>query len=44
MSDFNRGIMKFEGADSPLAIALSAIIFLGTISFLLWWGFTYAYL
>lgn len=44
MSDFNRGIMKFDNADSPLAIVLSAIIILGTISGLLWWGYQIAYL
>jgi hypothetical protein len=43
MSDFNRGIMKFEGADSPLAIALSATLVLSLIAFLLWWGLSVAY-
>ncbi len=43
MSDFNRGIMKFEGADSPVAIALSAIVVLSAISFLLWWALGTAY-
>ncbi len=44
MSDFNRGIMKFDNADSPLAIFLSAILILGTIGVLLWWGYQIAYL
>lgn len=43
MSDLNRGIMKFKGADSPLAIAISAILVLGSISFLIWWAFNNAY-
>ncbi len=44
MSDFNRGIMKFDNADSPVVIVLSAVFILGTISALLWWGYTSAYL
>jgi hypothetical protein len=43
MSDFNRGIMKFDGADSPLAIVLSASVILSAIGFLLWWGISSAY-
>ncbi|MEB3829504.1 hypothetical protein [Phormidium sp. CCY1219] len=43
MSDLNRGIMKFKGADSPLAIALSSVLILGGISFLLWWALQSAY-
>ena len=31
MSDLDRGIMKFKGADTPSAIAISAIIILGGI-------------
>lgn len=41
--DFNRGIMKFEGADSPVAIAVSASLVLGGISFLIWWALDSAY-
>lgn len=41
--DFNRGIMKFEGADSPIAIAISAVLVLGTIGFLIWWALHSAY-
>jgi len=43
MSDLNRGIMKFKGADSPKAVAISAILVLGGIVFLIWWAFQYAY-
>jgi hypothetical protein len=44
MSDLNRGIMKFDGADSPAAIALSAVVVLGTIAVLLVWAVRSAYL
>jgi hypothetical protein len=44
MSDFNRGIMKFEGADSPITVAVSGIILIGAIALLLWWGYHYAYI
>jgi hypothetical protein len=44
MSDLNRGIMKFDGADSPAAIALSAVVVLGTIAVLLAWAVRSAYL
>jgi hypothetical protein len=44
MSDLNRGIMKFDGADSPAAIALSAIVVLGGITVLLAWAVRSAYL
>jgi len=43
MSDLNRGIMKFKGADSPTAIAISAVLVLGSIGFLLWWALQSAY-
>ncbi|MDJ1183824.1 hypothetical protein [Roseofilum casamattae] len=43
MSDLNRGIMKFKGADSPAAIAVSAIVVLGGIGMLIWWGLQSAY-
>ncbi len=42
-SDFDRGIMKFKGADSPVAITLSAILVLGAISALVWWSLHSAY-
>lgn len=43
MSDLNRGIMKFQGADNPLAIGLSAIVILGSIGLLIVWGLGAAY-
>jgi hypothetical protein len=43
MSDLNRGIMKFKGADSPTAIAVSAVVVLGSIGLLLWWALQTAY-
>ncbi len=43
MSDLNRGIMKFEGADRPLAIALSTVLILGTIGGLIFWALQSAY-
>lgn len=43
MSDLNRGIMKFKGADSPKAIAISAVLVLGGIGFLIWWALQAAY-
>jgi len=43
MSDLNRGIMKFDGADSPAAIAVSAIIILGGIGVLVAWALRAAY-
>jgi hypothetical protein len=43
MSDLNRGIMKFEGADSPKAIAISSVLVLGSIGFLVWWALHSAY-
>ncbi len=42
-TDFNRGIMKFEGADSPVMIAASAILILGFIAALIWWALHTAY-
>ena len=43
MSDLDRGIMKFKGADTPTAIAISAILILGGIVCLLLWGLNTAY-
>jgi hypothetical protein len=43
MSDLNRGIMKFEGADSPPAIAISAVLVLGGILLLIVWAMQSAY-
>jgi hypothetical protein len=43
MSDLDRGIMKFKGADTPTAIAISAVIVLGGIVFLVVWALQNAY-
>jgi hypothetical protein len=43
MSDLDRGIMKFKGADTPTAIAVSATIVLGGIVFLVVWALKNAY-
>ncbi|HIK33627.1 MAG TPA: hypothetical protein IGS17_03960 [Oscillatoriales cyanobacterium M59_W2019_021] len=43
MTDLNRGIMKFKGADTPFAVAISTILVLGGIAFLLWWAYQSAY-
>ena len=43
MSDLNRGIMKFEGADKPIVVATSAIVILGAIAFLIVWALRVAY-
>lgn len=43
MTDQNRGTMKFDGADSPIAVALSGILILGFITFLIIWALQTAY-
>lgn len=43
MSDLNRGIMKFEGADSPAVVAISATLILGSIALLILWALRSAY-
>jgi hypothetical protein len=43
MSDLNRGIMKFKGADKPIAVAISSILVLGGIAFLIYWALQTAY-
>ncbi|ACK70916.1 conserved hypothetical protein [Gloeothece citriformis PCC 7424] len=43
MSDLNRGIMKFEGADKPAIVAVSAILVLGSIIALIIWALKVAY-
>jgi hypothetical protein len=43
MSDLDRGIMKFKGADTPVAIAISSTIVLGGIIFLIVWSMQHAY-
>jgi hypothetical protein len=43
MSDLDRGIMKFKGADSPIAIVISSTLVLGGIAFLVIWAMQNAY-
>jgi hypothetical protein len=43
MSDLNRGIMKFEGADKPAVVAVSAVVVLGSIAVLILWALKVAY-
>lgn len=43
MSDLNRGIMKFEGADSPKAVTISTVLLLGSIAALIIWALQAAY-
>jgi hypothetical protein len=43
MSDLNRGIMKFNGADSPALVAISAVLILGSIAALVIWALQSAY-
>ncbi len=43
MSDLNRGIMKFDGADKPIAVAISAIVIFGGILALIIWALRSAY-
>jgi hypothetical protein len=44
MSDLNRGIMKFEGADKPMAVIISSVLVLGTIIALIVWAIKVAYI
>ena len=43
MSDLNRGIMKFEGADTPKAVTISTVLILGSIAGLIFWALQAAY-
>lgn len=43
MTDQNRGIMKFERADSTVAIALSGVLILGLIATFILWALQSAY-
>lgn len=43
MSDLNRGIMKFEGADSPKAVSISSVLILSSIAALIFWALQVAY-
>ncbi|MBV8882650.1 MAG: hypothetical protein JO235_01430 [Chroococcidiopsidaceae cyanobacterium CP_BM_RX_35] len=44
MSDLDRGIMKFKGADSPKAVAISTFLILGSIGALIFWALQAAYI
>ena len=44
MSDLNRGIMKFEGADTPKAVTISTVLLLGSIAVLIVWALKSAYI
>jgi hypothetical protein len=43
MSDLNRGIMKFDGADKPVIVAISSFLVLGGIIALIAWALKVAY-
>jgi hypothetical protein len=43
MTEMNRGIMKFKGADSTPTVAVSALLILGAIGFLIVWALQSAY-
>ena len=43
MSDLDRGIMKFKGADTPTAITISSVLVLGGITVLILWALKTAY-
>jgi enoyl-CoA hydratase/carnithine racemase len=43
MSDLNRGIMKFNGADKPVVVAISAILVIGGVAALIVWALRVAY-
>jgi hypothetical protein len=43
MSDLNRGIMKFDGADKPILVGISAAIILSAITGLIVWAIKVAY-
>ena len=43
MTDLDRGIMKFGGADSWVAVTISAVLILGAIAALIMWALQSAY-
>lgn len=43
MTDYDRGIMKFQGADSWPIVGLSAALILGAIAALIVWAIQSAY-
>lgn len=44
MSDLNRGIMKFDGADKPVLVAITAFFVFGAITALMIWALQAAYI
>ncbi len=43
MSDLNRGIMKFKGADNPVLVSICAVLIFSSIMFLILWALQVAY-
>lgn len=43
MTDLDRGIMKFKGADSTITVVLSGLLIIGSIAFLILWALQSAY-
>ena len=43
MTPQNRGIMKFQGADTVPAVFISGVLILGSITFLIVWALQTAY-
>ena len=43
MTDLNRGIMKFDGADKPLIVGVSALLVIVGIVALMIWALKVAY-
>ncbi|MFS8797651.1 hypothetical protein NW807_10775 [Synechococcus sp. R70.1] len=43
MANYNRGIMQFKGADSPIVVLISASVVAGVVSALIWWALHFAY-
>ncbi len=43
MANFNRGIMRFRGADSPQAVAVATLIVATVVGGLIWWALHSAY-
>jgi len=43
VTDLNRGIMKFQGADKPIVVAISALVIFGSIIALIVWALQTAY-
>jgi hypothetical protein len=41
--ELDRGIMHFDGANSPTTITISTLLLLGTIGLLIWWSLQAAY-